>query len=296
MVCKILKKNSKKGFTLTEMIIVIAIIVVLAGSALTGIIISINDYNAYKKSLEENGGVNFEADAREAIENLVHADNAKPRTIEFGEAGNGASPEEIDKKNKEKIAQLKAQGYTDAEITIYTDENGYITTVTWRWNPDLHPDGEHPSKITTTASEAAGGGEGGGGSEESSEDTSTTTSGQQNVPDPNLPGGNGNNGGGVTVGSVSVPAGYGTPGGNDSNVGVSNVSQSGNNYKVTAYKSTNTIDLNFTKSGSSYNLNVSANRWMLNGMPGYDYNNTTYNNLTPAQKNWFKTQYGFSLN
>lgn len=70
MVCKI-SKRTKKGFTLTEMIIVIAIIVILAGAGLTGVIVSLNDYKRYRDDLEENGGYKFEADARDQIEGML---------------------------------------------------------------------------------------------------------------------------------------------------------------------------------------------------------------------------------
>ncbi|MBO4603872.1 MAG: prepilin-type N-terminal cleavage/methylation domain-containing protein [Clostridiales bacterium] len=70
MVCK-KSKMTKKGFTLTEVIVVVAIIVILAGAGITGIFVSINDYNRYRQDLEENGGYHFEADAHEAVENML---------------------------------------------------------------------------------------------------------------------------------------------------------------------------------------------------------------------------------
>ena len=70
MVCK-KSKMTKKGFTLTEVIVVVAIIVILAGAGITGVIVSINDYNRYKEDLEENGGYHFEADAHDAVENML---------------------------------------------------------------------------------------------------------------------------------------------------------------------------------------------------------------------------------
>lgn len=86
MISKIYKKNNKKGFTLTEIIIVVAIIVILAGAGLTGVLVSIHDYNAYKQNLEENGGYQFEADARTAIENLIKGGGTyKPRTIKLND-------------------------------------------------------------------------------------------------------------------------------------------------------------------------------------------------------------------
>ena len=86
MISKIYKKNNKKGFTLTEIIIVVAIIVILAGAGLTGVLVSIHDYNVYKQNLEENGGYQFEADARTAIENLIKGGGTyKPRTIKLND-------------------------------------------------------------------------------------------------------------------------------------------------------------------------------------------------------------------
>jgi len=68
--------KNKKAFTLTEMIIVVAIIVVLAGAGLVGIVVNIRQYQAYKSNLEATGGDNFEADARTAIENILKGSGA----------------------------------------------------------------------------------------------------------------------------------------------------------------------------------------------------------------------------
>ena len=104
MFSKIYKKSNKKGFTLTEMMIVIAIIVVLAGAGLTGIIVSYTQYKKYAKDMEEHGGIQFEADARDVIENLFNGFGTyKPRTIKINDPdpqpavsptpGGGGSPD-----------------------------------------------------------------------------------------------------------------------------------------------------------------------------------------------------------
>lgn len=57
-------KTNKRGFTLTEIILVIAIIVILTGALAAGIAIDLNRYKQYLANLNTTGGGNWEGAAR----------------------------------------------------------------------------------------------------------------------------------------------------------------------------------------------------------------------------------------
>ena len=56
-------KNSKKGFTLTEILIVTAIIVILSGAAIAGIAVSIQQAQKRGQDLKNSQGENWESEA-----------------------------------------------------------------------------------------------------------------------------------------------------------------------------------------------------------------------------------------
>ena len=65
------KKANKKGFTLTEMILVIAIIVIMVGAVSVGIVIDLNRYNEYLDSLtDEDGNSVWERGALNAVRGI----------------------------------------------------------------------------------------------------------------------------------------------------------------------------------------------------------------------------------
>lgn len=65
-------RNSKKGFTLTEIMIVVAIFVIVSAAAFVGIAITLNNAKDNSARLKaEHDRDNFELEARTAIENLT---------------------------------------------------------------------------------------------------------------------------------------------------------------------------------------------------------------------------------
>lgn len=60
--------NSKRGFTLTEILIVTAIIIIVSAAAFTGVAITLSRAQETKKNLTENNGDNFENAARSEVE------------------------------------------------------------------------------------------------------------------------------------------------------------------------------------------------------------------------------------
>ena len=62
------KMINKKGFTLSELLMVIAIIVILSGATMIGVVSTINKTRENAAKLEENNGDNFESEAMVAVE------------------------------------------------------------------------------------------------------------------------------------------------------------------------------------------------------------------------------------
>ena len=65
-------RNSKKGFTLTEIMIVVAIFVIVSAAAFVGIAVTLNNAKDNSARLQaEHDRDNFEKEARDAIDNLT---------------------------------------------------------------------------------------------------------------------------------------------------------------------------------------------------------------------------------
>lgn len=78
---------SKRGFTLTEIIVVVAIMVIVASAAFVGIAVTINRANDSAARLQTDNGNNFEKDAWTAVDNITEGAakffdiaNYKPKT------------------------------------------------------------------------------------------------------------------------------------------------------------------------------------------------------------------------
>lgn len=63
-------RNNKKGFTLSEMLMVIAIIVILSGATAIGVVSWLNNAKNTAARLEQNNGDNFEKAARGEVESV----------------------------------------------------------------------------------------------------------------------------------------------------------------------------------------------------------------------------------
>ena len=65
-------KNSKKGFTLSEVLIVVAIIVIVSAAGMAGIAIAVQDANARGEKIQQlHGEGNWEAEANQKIKENV---------------------------------------------------------------------------------------------------------------------------------------------------------------------------------------------------------------------------------
>lgn len=127
-------RNGKRGFTLLEIITVVAIIVIIAGAAVVGVTVTLQRANATSAYLEENNGRNFESEARNTIKHLT------VNTVDW-------SP--IPKYTPQNLAQEKWDemlefGWTVEELggeLKYRDSGWYIEALedpSAAWDPTLH--------------------------------------------------------------------------------------------------------------------------------------------------------------
>ncbi len=128
-------RNGKRGFTLLEIITVVAIIVIIAGAAVVGVTVTLQRASATKAYLEDNNGRNFESEARNTIKHLT------VNTVDW-------SP--IPKYTPQNLAQEKWDemlefGWTVEELggeLKYRDSGWYIEALegdpSAAWDPTLH--------------------------------------------------------------------------------------------------------------------------------------------------------------
>ena len=99
-------RNSKRGFTLTEILIVTAIVVIVSAAAFTGVAITLSRARNTQKNLKENNGDNFEVAARSEVDaiNENAADFAeiptyKPKDSESSEESSDESSDNSESTN-----------------------------------------------------------------------------------------------------------------------------------------------------------------------------------------------------
>lgn len=110
-------KSSKRGFTLTEIIVVVAIIVVLTGAGAVGLIASLNRSKQVQANLEANNGYNFENSARREVESAV---GTKGDIIEI-QTSEEATTESTDESESEASEETtSSEATTSSEITEAT--------------------------------------------------------------------------------------------------------------------------------------------------------------------------------
>ncbi len=117
--------RNMRGFTLVEIMIVVAIILIISAAAFTGVAVTLS--NAQEKQTEiKDHADNFEIAARTQIKNL-----------EAGVVDWTAIPKYTPKKKADReVAALMAFGWKAEEIEVTYGDTGYVVTKTW--NPDLH--------------------------------------------------------------------------------------------------------------------------------------------------------------
>ena len=128
-------RNGKRGFTLLEIVTVVAIIVIIAGAAVVGVTVTLQRASATKAYLEDNNGRNFESEARNTVKNLT------VNTVDWTPVPK-YTPQNLAQK---KWDELLAFGWTEEELggeLKYRDNGWYIEALEDDprdyWNPELH--------------------------------------------------------------------------------------------------------------------------------------------------------------
>ncbi len=118
-------RNGRRGFTLLEIVIVVAIIVILSTGAFLGVAATVNRASDAQEQLAINNGENFEAYARNQVDSYG-------KDMVYWDPIPNYTPENQAKKMKE---QMMAEGWTDGEITFEYHEDGWHIVA--EWDPTL---------------------------------------------------------------------------------------------------------------------------------------------------------------
>jgi prepilin-type N-terminal cleavage/methylation domain-containing protein len=256
-------KNSKKGFTLSEVLIVVAIIVIVSAAGMAGIAIAVQDANARGEKIQQlHGEGNWEAEANQKIKENVPV----------------AGDDEVLEESLDTPAPT-AGATSDSE----TLDEGTPT-----------PTAGSGSAGTGTDSGSTGTGTGGGTTDADTGSTGTGTgtgSGSSSSTDviTDAPGGNsGSTGGGVTATNGLVTSGKGVSALTSSSSGVTTVTVQNDNWN----KATFTI----TDTGDGYELNFTGdNKYILDQNVFKDMWKGESYTLNSDQINYLKNTYGLSI-
>ena len=276
--------KNRKGFTLAEMMIVIAIVVILSGATVIGVVSWLNNAKTTAANLEANNGDNFEKEEMESIKKIGGTAGSLQQpteTLQGGSGGSGGTTkatqatqatqgnqsepsgettlkplDENEKKHNSDIEnwinELIKQGCPEDKITVTKDKRGVVTGVKVDW--------EDPN-------------------------AKENTWGKQLEKERSKP---------QKVGDVSIPGGFVSSG-----VGLTDVSQNGDSYTFDVTNWGN--DASFTikpKGNGKYDFKITPDkRWMLDGMPGYNYNDYGSTvEIGSQQLTWLQNKFGFTFN
>ena len=142
----------KGGFTLTEIILVVSIILILSSAAFVGVAVTLNRATTMQKNLSDTNGYAFESAAWMTVKNMHYGDEgnitAATYTPEDTEESNpSASSTEsfdlteaqvYDQVANDDIQDLLNSGVTRDHIWVVRDESGRITD--WSWYSTTDPD------------------------------------------------------------------------------------------------------------------------------------------------------------
>lgn len=253
-------KNSKKGFTLSEVLIVVAIIVIVSAAGMAGIAIAVQDANARGEKIQQlHGEGNWEAEANQKIKENVPV------------AGNDEVLEEsLD---------------TPAPTAGATSDSETLDEGT--------PTPAAGSGSTGTDSGSSGSGTGGGTIDSDTGSTgsgSGTGSGSSTDVINDAPGGSSgsSSGGAVTATNGLVTSGKGVSALTPSSNGVTTVTVQNDNWN----KATFTI----TDTGNGYELNFTGdNKYILDQNVFKDMWKGESYTLNSDQINYLKNNYGLSI-
>lgn len=254
-------KNSKKGFTLSEVLIVVAIIVIVSAAGMAGIAIAVQDANARGEKIQQlHGEGNWEAEANQKIkENVPVAgdDEVLEESLDTPTptAGATSDSEILDEGTPTPTAGSGSAGTgTDSGSTGTGTDTGSTGTNTGSTGTNTGSDSSSSTDVITDA-----------------------------------PGGNsGSTGGGVTATNGLVTSGKGVSALTSSSSGVTTVTVQNDNWN----KATFTI----TDTGDGYELNFTGdNKYILDQNVFKDMWKGESYTLNSDQINYLKNTYGLSI-
>ena len=140
-------RNSRKGFTLTEIVLVIAVVVILSSVSVVGIASTIQKANNAQDRINQHE--DFEAQAWYEVNHITFwADT-------MGQApAHTPDPEAVDKEVQKQINKWLEEGYSESDIEVTWDENNKYRTGA-KLKPDAKPhkdnNGDGSSNGTATS-------------------------------------------------------------------------------------------------------------------------------------------------
>ena len=282
--------NRKRGFTLTEIVVVIAVIVLLSSVSIVGIAATIQKANSAQEGVQKHN--EFELVAWQEVKDIGKGlgGSYEPPTY------NPNNEEAISQEWQDQIDEWIEEGYDPSDIIVEKDDNGNITNARIK-------DGATPK---TNNSGSSGGASTGAGSNGGSTDGTNSgnnsgggTSGQQNQNQQNQQNQNGsaNNGNSSSSGIVTAPIGKGGNGKPE----VTKISGSGDSQslEMTSLDGWNAgqVGITITRDNSGNYTGVidkGAYVFVQGGMPGANYNGTSFP-IDQSGKDWLKNNYGIEL-
>lgn len=111
-------KTSKRGFTLLEIMVVVAIIVILAGAVVIGIFADLNNYKSYLNSLDADG---WEGGARQVVKDIIKGGSYTPQV---------ATTQTTDESESSESSDPTVMSGESSDDTVNSSESSQITTPT----------------------------------------------------------------------------------------------------------------------------------------------------------------------
>jgi len=102
-------RNSKRGFTLTEILIVVAIVVFLSAAAFVGVAVTLNNARETNAKLQLENGDNFEVEARQAVKDIT-ANAAEFFDIPYYTPENNSGEETEETEDPESTGETETPG------------------------------------------------------------------------------------------------------------------------------------------------------------------------------------------
>ena len=294
--------NSKRGFTLTEIVVVIAVIVLLSSVSIVGIAATIQKANSAQEGVQKHN--EFELVAWQEVKDIGKGlgGSYEPPTY------NPNNEEAISQEWQDQIDEWIEEGYDPSDIIVEKDSEGNITNASIKDGATPKTNNSGSSGGASTSTDTSTGSNGGS--------TNGTTGNNTNTDNDANSGNNTNSGG-----NTGFDNGHASSGGNGNNVGfaeastgyvdyfnngkpgVMSITETGSNSINVTFTdgwnnnnpSNDTCTVSITKNGDNYTMSViSGNGWVATQVTNYNYQNDY--NLSQNDISNLKDKTGLILN